>query len=57
MLGDRTLQSNISKCVKFSDFKNGITDYYKNMSGGKIILCPNEFDEVLENSNEDSLIF
>jgi len=27
------------------------------MSGGKIILCPNEFDEALENAKEDSLIF
>jgi hypothetical protein len=57
MLNDKTLQSNISRCVKFSEFKNGIIEYYQNMSGGKIILCPNEFDEMLENAKEDSLIF
>jgi hypothetical protein len=43
--------------VKFSEFKDGIKDYYKNMSGGKIILCPNEFDEILENAKDDSIIF
>lgn len=43
--------------MKFSEFKDGIKNYYKNMSGGKIILCPNEFDEKLENAKDDSIIF
>eukprot|EP00356_Strombidium_inclinatum_P003018 CAMPEP_0170494868 /NCGR_PEP_ID=MMETSP0208-20121228/14884_1 /TAXON_ID=197538 /ORGANISM="Strombidium inclinatum, Strain S3" /LENGTH=190 /DNA_ID=CAMNT_0010770979 /DNA_START=478 /DNA_END=1047 /DNA_ORIENTATION=- len=48
MMHDSTLQSTIQKRLKFSEFKSGLEQYYKNMSAGKFVLCPFEDDPELE---------
>ena len=57
LMSDETLQSNIQKRLKFSEFKDGIADYYKNMTAGKFVLCPHEADPELEQATEESPIF
>lgn len=54
LMNDTTLQSKIQKCCRISEFKHSISLYYSNMTAGKVILCPNEFDQVLEEATEDS---
>lgn len=45
-----TLQSNIQKKVTLAGFEQAIADYYKNMSGGKFVLCPNMEDPEAESA-------
>ena len=57
-MSDKTLQSNIRRRLKFSDFRQAMEqDYYKNMTEGKLLLCPNETDEALEEADENSQMF
>ena len=41
LVQDGTLASNIQKKFSLQDFQESIAEYYKNMSGGKFLLCPN----------------
>lgn len=47
LMADKTLQANIHKRFKISEFKDSVAEYYKNMTAGKMILCPHEIDENL----------
>ena len=61
LMNDSTLHSKIQRKLKFSEFREGINDYYKSMTNGKFILCPNDLDEALQEAElcrlEDSPIF
>lgn len=57
LMNDATLQSTIQKKIKFSEFQKGIKDSFKNMTAGKIILNPWEFDEAVEKAEPHSDIF
>ena len=45
LMANKTLQSKVQKRFTLSQFKENVGDYYKNMTGGKFILCPNFADE------------
>lgn len=54
---ESTLQSNIQKKFPLSQFQNEIENYYKNMTGGKFLLCPNMDDEALAEDAAEFLPF
>jgi len=51
---DKTLQSNIQKKFTLSQFQDSIPEYYKGMTAGKFILCPNDPDDVLDSADRVS---
>jgi NADPH:quinone reductase-like Zn-dependent oxidoreductase len=55
LMNDSTLHSTIQRRVKFSEFKDSLSDYYKNMTGGKFVLCPHDLDEKLLKPSADLL--
>lgn len=54
IVADPANHSTIQKRVGFSQIREGIQAYYKGMSDGKVLLCPQELDEALEGASEDS---
>ena len=48
LMHDKTLQSKIQKRLKLTEIKEGLEGYYKNMTGGKFVLCPHDADPSLE---------
>ena len=57
LMNDSTLQSTVQKKLSFSEFQNGIKDYYKNMTAGKFILNPFAVDEALDNAEPMDEVF
>ena len=53
LIQGNVLKSSIQKRVRISEIRQGITDYHKNMSGGKFLICPNLDDPALENIDEN----
>lgn len=56
-MNDSTLHSDVQRRLKFSDFKDGLKDFRKNMTAGKFILCPDEEDLALEAAKADDPMF
>ena len=56
-MNDETLQSTVQRKICFSQFKDGIKDYYKNMTAGKVILNPHAHDELLDDAEPMDDIF
>jgi len=52
-MADETLQSNVQKRCTLSKFYYGIKAYQENMTAGKVLLCPQEVDEVLAKHADD----
>jgi hypothetical protein len=52
LMADKTLQSKVQKRFTLSEFKDSVEGYYKNMTGGKFILCPNFQDDKLVDGAE-----
>ena len=44
---DSTLHSKIHKTFTLSKFEGSVSEYYQNMTAGKMILTPHEDDEAL----------
>lgn len=44
LMQDSTLHSTINKKFTLSQFEQTCADYYKNMTAGKMILCPHDED-------------
>ena len=56
MMRNNKLQSKIQKKFPISQFKESIEEYYKNMSGGKFLLCPMMEDAVLSSDPQDDVL-
>lgn len=52
LMHDSTLQSKVHKTFPLSQFHGSVQEYYKTMTAGKMLLCPNE-----ENPTEESQPF
>ena len=40
--------------MKMSEFRQGMTEFFSNMSAGKLILCPHDIDEALEKVDHEN---
>jgi len=54
---DKTLHSVVQKRIKFSEFKQGVSDYVNNMTAGKVLLCPQELDSFLDLAEPNAEVF
>jgi len=52
LMNDKTLQSTIHETFTLSQIQDQIGKYYKTMTAGKMILCPNDDDPALQSGAE-----
>ena len=51
-MANKKFQSTIQTKFTLSKFQQNCESYYRNMTGGKFVLTPNELDEALIDGND-----